>query len=107
MLGMGGLLKQVQEMQKRLAAIQEELEALRVEGISGGGMVKAQVNGKLQLLDLTIHPSIIDPADPEVLEDLVVLAVAEAQKKAAETAKAKLQDAAGGLPIPPIPGLTA
>ena len=96
MLGMGGLLKQVQE-----------LEALRAEGIAGGGMVKAEVNGKMQLLRLTIDPSLIDPADPEVLEDLVVLAVQEAQKKAAEAAKAKFQEAAGGLPLPPIPGLTA
>lgn len=101
--GMGNIMKQAQMMQKRMAQLQEELETRRVEASSGGGMVKAVVSGKQQLISLTIDPKAVDPDDVEMLQDLVVAAVSEALKESQKMSQEEMGKITGGMNIP---GLT-
>lgn len=94
------ILQQANEMQGRLQKIQEELEKKTVTGSAGGGLVSAEVNGKGELRQVKIDPSVVNPADVEMLEDLVTVAVSEAQKKAADEAKAEMAQLTGGLNLP-------
>ena len=101
---MAGLLKKAQKMQDDMLAAQEELAQTRVEATSGGGVVKAVVNGKGRLVALEIKPEAVDPDDVEMLQDLIVSAIQQAEENAEEVQTEKLQQAAGplgGLP----PGL--
>jgi nucleoid-associated protein EbfC len=104
MKGMGDILKQAQEMQKQMSGMREEMGSVRVEGISGGGMVKAEVDGKMQLRKIAIDPAAVDPEDVGMLEDLVVLAVQAGQKKAAEEMEKKMSEMTGGLNLPGLFG---
>ena len=94
------ILQQANEMQGRLQKIQEELEKKTVTGAAGGGLVSAEVNGKGELRHVKIDPSVVNPADVEMLEDLVTVAISEAQKKAADAAKAEMAQLTGGLDLP-------
>ncbi len=89
------LMKQAQEMQNRL---QGELETLEVEAAVGGGMVAVTMNGHKQLLKVKIDREVLDPDDPEMLQDLVVAAVNEASRKVDEAVQSKIGGMAGGLP---------
>ena len=100
------LMKQAQKMQEDMARLQNELAEMEIEGSAGGGLVKATVNGKQEVLSLTIAPEAVDPDDIELLEDLVLAAIADAQKKSAETTAAEMQRVTGNMPnIPGLPGL--
>ena len=94
------LVQQAQEMQSRLQQIQDGLEAQAVSATSGGGMVTATVDGKGQLRGVKIDPTVVDPSDVEMLEDLVLAAVGEAQKKAQAAAQEQMQQLTGGLQLP-------
>ncbi|HEY0996970.1 MAG TPA: YbaB/EbfC family nucleoid-associated protein [Gemmatimonadaceae bacterium] len=98
------ILQQAQEMQGRLAKIQEELEAATVTGSAGGGLVTVEANGKGEVRRVRIDRSVVNPDDTEMLEDLVLVAVTDAQKKAGEEQQSKTQaemgKLAGGLPLP-------
>ena len=94
---MGQLMKQVQQMQTDLAKAQEELETEVVEATAGGGSVKVEITGALEIKTLTIDPAAIDPDDPELLQDLVLAAVNEAVRAAQELAAKKMEAASGGL----------
>lgn len=94
------MLQQAQQMQGRLQQMQQELEAKSVTAASGGGMVVATADGKGQIRQIRIDPSVINPADAEMLEDLVLAAVTEVQKKAAELAQEEMKKVTGGLPLP-------
>lgn len=94
------LVQQAQEMQSRLQQIQDGLEAQTVSATSGGGMVTATVDGKGQLRGVKIDPTVVDPSDVEMLEDLVLAAVGEAQKKAQAAAQEQMQQLTGGLQLP-------
>jgi hypothetical protein len=94
------LVKQAQEMQGQLKRIQDELLQMTLTGTSGGGMVTAQVNGQGQLKRVKIDASVVNPADTEMLEDLITVAVTEAQKKATEQAEAQTAKLAGGMNLP-------
>lgn len=98
--GMGNIMKQAQQMQKRMAQLQEELEKKETEASSGGGMVTAVVNGKQQLLSLKIDPAAVDPEDVEMLQDLVTAAVNEAIKQSQKAAQEEMGKLTGGLNIP-------
>ena len=89
------MMKQAQEMQSRL---QEELEQLEVEAQVGGGMVTVKMSGHKQLRDIRIEPEVLDPADPEMLQDLILAAVTEATRKVDEALQTKLGGLTGGLP---------
>jgi hypothetical protein len=96
-------MKQAQQMQRRMAELQEELGKKQVEASAGGGMVTAVVSGKQQLLDLKIDPTAVDPEDVEMLQDLVTAAVNEAIKQSQQMASEEMSKITGGMNIP---GLT-
>jgi nucleoid-associated protein EbfC len=104
-VGMGNLAKMAQQMQADMARAQQELEALRVEGSAGGGVVRAVVSGKLDIVSVSIDPEVVDPHDLEDLQDLVVAAIADAQTNAKGAAEEKMSRIAGGLGLPGLPGL--
>jgi len=98
--GMGNLMKQAQQMQAQMQKMQEELEQRTVEASAGGGMVKVVVNGKKELLDITIDPAAVDPEDVEMLQDLVLAAVNEGIHQADEMFREEMGQLTGGLNIP-------
>lgn len=100
--GVGGgmnmnMIKQAQKMQQDMLKMQEELENKTYEASVGGGVVKAVVNGKHEVLSLTISPDAVDPDDVEMLQDMVVGAVNEAMRKAESEASANMSRLTGGL----------
>jgi DNA-binding YbaB/EbfC family protein len=94
------MLRQAQELQKNLERAQEELEKMTISGASGGGMVTAEVNGKGQVRRVKIDPGVVNSSDVEMLEDLIVVAVVDAQKKAQEAAQEQIGKLGGGLNLP-------
>lgn len=96
-------MKMIQQMQNRMAKIQEELDATIVEGTAGGGVVKAEVSGQRAFKSIKIDPAAVDPDDVEMLEDLIVAAVQDAMEKAQALAEDKMSALTGGIKIP---GLT-
>jgi DNA-binding YbaB/EbfC family protein len=93
------LMKQAQKMQEQIAKAQEELEEAELEGTAGGGMVKVVVNGKKVVSSVSINPTVVDPDDVEMLEDLVVAALNDAYAKAEKLYEEKMGPyaAAGGM----------
>ena len=98
--GMGNLLKQAQEMQARMAKIQEELGQKTVEGSAGGGMVQVTVNGQFNLTAVKIEPAVINADEKEMLEDLILAAVNDGMRKARDMVSAEMSKLTGGLKIP-------
>ncbi len=98
--GLGNIMKQAQQMQARIARVQQELEAKEVEATAGGGMVTARANGKQQLLDLKIEKDVVDPEDVEMLQDLILAAVNEAMKKSQDMVQEEMGKVTGGMNIP-------
>ena len=94
------IMQQAKEMQDRFAKVQDELQQLSVSGSAGGGMVTAEVNGTGQIKRIKLDPSVVSPADIEMLEDLVVVAVADAQQKAQTAAQEHMGKVTGGLSLP-------
>ena len=94
---MDKLLKQAQRMQAQMATLQEELGKVTLEGTSGGGMVRATVNGHGDLMALKIAPEVVDPKDPEMLEDLVLTAVNEALRRSRDRANEQMNQLTGGM----------
>ncbi|MBF0161798.1 MAG: YbaB/EbfC family nucleoid-associated protein [Magnetococcales bacterium] len=100
MKNLGNIMKQAQEMQSRMAKMQEDLAVTQVVGQSGGGMVEVTLSGKQVVQRIKLDPSIIDPADVELLEDLIAAAFNDAQKKLADLTQQTLSKVTGGLNIP-------
>ncbi len=98
--GLGDIMRQVQKMQAKMEEIQAELQDERVEGTAGGGMVKVVANGRQEIIEVKIEKEVVDPDDPEMLEDLVAAAVNQALEKAQEIAAEKMSSVTGGLKIP-------
>lgn len=96
--GMGGLMAQAQKMQQKLAKVQEELKAMEFTGEAGNGAVKATITGGHECRKISIDPSIVDPEDVEMLEDLIVLAVNNAEAVCREKSEAAMRQA---VPLPP------
>ncbi len=94
------ILQQAQEMQGKMQKLQEELQAMTLTGTSGGGMVTVDVNGQGTIKRVKIDPSVVNPSDTEMLEDLVAVAVAEAQRKAQERQQEQMGAIAGGMNLP-------
>src|SRR6266436_6389969 len=91
MFDINELMKQAQEMQGKMQQMQEEMARRQITADAGGGMVQATVNGRLELIKLKIDKSRIDPADTELLEDVIVAAVQAAQERASATMKQEVQ----------------
>jgi DNA-binding YbaB/EbfC family protein len=92
------IMKQAQAMQKKMEQAQQELATKEFEGTSGGGMVKAKLSGKGEVLGLSIDKSVVDPNDVQMLEDLVIAALHDAKKKADAGAQDAMSSIAGALP---------
>ncbi|HWP62116.1 MAG TPA: YbaB/EbfC family nucleoid-associated protein [Candidatus Binatia bacterium] len=99
-MNLGNLQRLQQQMLADLARIQAELEAARVEGSAGGGVVRATVTGKQELVSIAIDPAAVDPSDVALLEDLVVAAVNDALRASRQLAESKLGRLTGGLGLP-------
>ena len=99
------MMKQVQEMQRKMAQAQEELAVETVEASAGGGTITVVVSGSLEVKEVRIKPEAVDPDDVEMLQDLVVAATNEALRAAQELAHQKLGGATAGVDLPNIPGL--
>ena len=97
---MGNLLKQAQDMQARMAKIQEELANKTVEGSAGGGMVQVTVNGQFNVTAVKIEVSVINAAEKDMLEDLILAAVNDGVRKARDLVSSEMSKITGGLKIP-------
>jgi len=96
-MDMNKLMQQAQQMQQRMGQVQEELASKEIEAESGGGAVKVRFNGKQELLGLSIDPKVVDPEDSDLLEDLLLTAFQEGQKKSSQMAEAEMAKVTGGL----------
>jgi DNA-binding YbaB/EbfC family protein len=96
-----GLMKQAQQLQQKMEAMQSELDKLEVEGSSGGGLVRITLSAKGEARALSIDPSLLKPEEREIVEDLVVAAHADARRKAEALLQDKMKELTGGLPLPP------
>lgn len=94
------MLEQAQQMQSRLKQVQDDLETSTLTSSSGGGMVTVEANGKGHISSVRIDPSVVNPSDVAMLEDLVLVAARDVQKKAEDIAKVKMADVTGGLNLP-------
>jgi nucleoid-associated protein EbfC len=100
MKNIGQLMKQAQQMQSRMAELQATLESAEISGSSGGGLIQVTVNGKGNLRRLKIDPSLVNPAEVEVLEDLIVAAFNDAKSKAEAHMAQEMSKLTGGLELP-------
>jgi len=96
-----GMMKQAAQLQSKMQAMQEELGQVEVEGISGGGLVSVRMSAKMDVKAVKIDPSLMKPEEREIVEDLVVTALADARRKAEAAVQEKMQSMAGGLGLPP------
>ncbi len=97
---MNAMMKQVQQMQAKMTKMQEKVAEETCEGQSGGGMIKATVNGKHELLSISIEKDVVDPEDVEMLQDLVVAAINAAMKNMQEHINTEMGKITGGIKIP-------
>jgi len=102
-LGFGNIVKQAQELQERLAKVQEAAATRTVDASAGGGMVTATVNGRLEVVRLHIEPAVLEGGDVQMLEDLIIAAVNQAIRAAQQQMAEEMSKLTGGLKIP---GLT-
>ena len=104
MKNIGQMMKQAQEMQEKMQRLQEQLADTEISGASGGGMVTVTMNGKGEMRAVKIDPSLVDPNDDEVLEDLIVAAANDAKGKLESYVQQQMSELTGGMQLPP--GLT-
>lgn len=97
---MNEMMRQAQKMQQKMMKMQEELEAREVSATVGGGMVEARVNGKGNLVGLRLEKDVVDPEDIDMLTDLIIAAVGQAQRQASETMEQEMGSITGGLKMP-------
>jgi len=102
---MGKLMKQAQQLQAKMAKIQEELSEKTIEASAGGGMVTAVANGKQEIVSIHIDQEVIDPDDTEMLQDLVLAAVNDALNRAKDMMNEEMGKLTQGMNIPGLPGL--
>tara|TARA_Y100000385_G_C12999177_1_gene596330 strand:- start:54 stop:365 length:312 start_codon:yes stop_codon:yes gene_type:complete len=100
MANINQMMKQAQQMQAKMATLQKELETREFESSTGGGMVNVKVNGKQELLDITIDKEVVDPNDVEMLQELVKTAINQAMKESQDSVQNAMSKVTGGLSIP-------
>jgi DNA-binding YbaB/EbfC family protein len=101
MKNLTGLMKQAQQMQTKMAEMQAKLDAAEMDGTSGAGLVRVTISGKGALKKIKIDPKVVDPADTEMLEDLIVAAFADAKGKVDAMMESETKNAMGGMSLPP------
>jgi DNA-binding YbaB/EbfC family protein len=100
-----GMMKQAAQLQSKMQAMQDELGQVEVEGISGGGLVSVRMTAKMDVKAVKIDPSLLKPEEHEIVEDLLVTALADARRKAEAAVQEKMSSLTGGLGLPPGLGL--
>ncbi|MCE2564456.1 YbaB/EbfC family nucleoid-associated protein [Komagataeibacter sp. FNDCF1] len=100
MKNLAGLMKQATQMQARMEEMQAKLETMTIEGSAGAGMVTLTMNGKGDMKSITIDPKLADPAEMEMLQDLILAASADARKKLDASASEEMKKVTGGLNLP-------
>jgi DNA-binding YbaB/EbfC family protein len=101
MKNLAGLMKQAQQMQSKMQEMQTKLETLEITGEAGAGLVTVTLNGKSDMRKIKIDPKIIDPADAEMLEDLILAAHRDAKTKIEAASAEEMQKVTGGMQLPP------
>ena len=101
MKNLGQMMKQAQEMQARMGEMQAKLEAVEMDGVSGGGLVQVTLNGKGEMRKIKIDKSLADPNETEVLEDLVLAAFNDAKQRVESHVAEEMSKLTGGLKLPP------
>ena len=101
MVNIGNMMKQAQQLQKKMAEAQEALSLIEVEGISGGGLVKVTATAKGEIKRIILDDSIMKLDEKEITEDLIVAAINDAKQKGEAATQEKMKDITGGLPLPP------
>ena len=100
-----GMMKQAAELQSKMKALQDELDHVEVEGLSGGGLVIVRMTAKMEVKSVKIDASLMKPEEREVVEDLVVTALGDAKRRAEAAMQEKMAALTGGLKLPPGLGL--
>jgi nucleoid-associated protein EbfC len=100
-----GMMKQAAELQSKMKALQDELDHVEVEGLSGGGLVTVRMTAKMEVKAVKIDASLLKPEEREVVEDLIVTAMGDARRKAEAAMQEKMASLTGGLKLPPGFGL--
>jgi DNA-binding YbaB/EbfC family protein len=101
-----GMMKQAAQLQSKMKEMQDQLDHIEVEGMSGGGLVSVRMTAKMEVKAIKIDPSLMKADEREILEDLVVTALGDARRKAEAAMQDKMQALTGGLGLPPGLGLT-
>ncbi|MDB5617940.1 YbaB/EbfC family nucleoid-associated protein [Tardiphaga sp.] len=101
-----GMMKQAAQLQSKMKAMQDELEHVEVEGLSGGGLVAIRMTAKMEVKGVKIDPSLVKADEVDILEDLLVTALGDARRKAEAAMAEKMQSLTGGMGLPPGLGLT-
>ena len=97
---MNSMMRQMQKLQKQMAEAQEKVDLTEVEASAGGGMIKVTMNGKRELLSVSINPEAVDPDDVEMLQDMIMVAVNDALKQVEKMQEKEIGGLTGGLSIP-------
>ena len=97
----GNMMKQAQQLQKKMAEMQEKLNSIEVEGVSGGGMVKVLASAKGEIKRIIIDDSLMVKEEKEMTEDLIVAAINDAKQKGEAASQEEMKSVTGGLPLPP------
>ena len=101
MVNIGSMMKQAQQLQKKIADAQEKLISIKVEGVSGGGLVKVVATAKGEIKKIMVDESLLKPEEKEITEDLIVAAINDAKQKGETAAQEEMKNVTGGLPLPP------
>ena len=101
MVNLGNMMKQAQQLQKKMAEAQEKLNEIEVEGSSGGGLVKVTATAKGVFKRITIDDTLLKTDEKEILEDLIIAAINDAKEKGETVAQEQMKSLTGGLPLPP------
>lgn len=100
MKNLNQIMQQAQQMQNKVKALQKELDKREFDGSAGGGVVTAKVNGKQELLNVTIKPECVDPSDVDMLEELVLTAVNQALTESSKKVAEAMEKVTGGMNLP-------
>ena len=101
MVNIGNMMKQAQQLQKKMAEAQEKLGSIEVEGVSGGGMVKVTATAKGDIKRIMIDDTLMSKEEKEMTEDLIVAAINDAKKKGESASQEEMKSVTGGIPLPP------
>ena len=101
MVNIGNMMKQAQQLQKKMAEVQDKLNSIEVEGVSGGGMVKVLASAKGEIKRIMIDDSLMVKEEKEITEDLIVAAINDAKQKGEAASQEEMKSVTGGLPLPP------